>query len=316
MRRGSSGINLLVGVDKPRGLSSHDVVNHVRRALGERRVGHAGTLDPLATGVLVVGVGQATRLLGMLTLDTKCYRATIRFGSETTTDDAEGETTQTAEVPERVSDTSYARTTLSRILGWQDQLPPSFSAISVGGRRAYERARSGEEVVLEPRRICVHDASIVSVDVRDGVAWVVDFRVSKGTYVRSIARDLGRMVGSAAHLEALERTCAGTVSVDSCISLDELESLGSEGIADHALDPAATLGLPVRFLAQEGLADVAVGRTLEAGLLWDDGSMRPARDGERLSIVRGDRLMGVWECFGSRVKCVANFPDGVFGVRK
>ena len=315
MRRGASGINLLVGIDKPRGLSSHDVVNRVRRSLGERRVGHAGTLDPLATGVLVVGVGQATRLLGMLTLDTKRYLATIKFGSETTTDDAEGEVTQTAAVPDCVRDESFALITLSGILGWQDQLPPSFSAISVGGRRSYERARAGEEVNLEPRRICVHEARLVSIDDADGITWKVDLLVSKGTYVRSIARDLGRSLGTRAHLAGLERSSAGAVTVGECLSLDELAELGPEGVLARSLDPVRTLGLAVRLLAQEELVDVSCGRTLDAGLLWDDGAMRPAREGERVSIVRGDRLMGVWECVGGRLRCTVNFPDGVCGVR-
>lgn len=315
MRRGESGINLLVGIDKPRGLSSHDVVNRVRRAVGERRVGHAGTLDPLATGVLVVGIGQATRLLGQLTLDDKRYRATVEFGTQTTTDDSEGEVIAAAEVPACVASEEYARAMLASMVGWQDQLPPAYSAISVDGRRAYDRARSGETVGLEPRRVCVHEASLVSVEASDVVTWTFDVLVSKGTYVRSLARDLGVAAGTVAHLCGLERRAAGTVGLAECVTLEKLASLGPEGVPSCAVDPVAALGLPARLLAKDELADVACGRTLETGLVWDDGAMRPAREGERLSIVRGEMLMGVWECVGDRVRCVVTFPDGILGVR-
>ena len=315
MKRGQSGLNLLVGVNKPKGLSSHDVVNHVRRALGERRVGHAGTLDPLATGVLVVGVGQATRLLGMLTLDTKSYRSTIESGTQTATDDAEGEVVATAPVPDCVADETFAKNTLASILGWQDQLPPAYSAISVDGRRAYDRARAGQEVELEPRRVCIQRAALVSVEAGESVSWVVDFLVSKGTYVRSIARDLGPAVGTVAHLSALQRTCAGSVGLCACLSLETLEALGAEGVAGRCLDPATALQKPVRLLAREELDDVACGRMLEAGLVWDDGVMRAAKDGETLSLVYGKKLMGVWECRGTRLRCIVNFPDGISGVR-
>ena len=315
MRRGESGINLIVAVNKPCGLSSHDVVYRVRRAVGEKRVGHAGTLDPLATGVLLVGVGQATRLLGLLTLDSKAYRATIEFGTRTTTDDSEGEVIETVEVPACVSNEEFATRTLASIVGEQMQVPPAFSAISVDGKRAYALARSGQEVALEPRRICVNEARLVSVEAEGTVRWTCDFDVSKGTYVRSIARDLGALVGSAAHLAGLARLSAGTVTLDDCLSLDELAELGPEGVSSRALDPARVLGFPVRLLAQEELMDVQCGRIIEAGLVWDDGTMRPPRVGEKLSLVYGDKLMGVWECVGRQIHCTANFPKGVSGVR-
>ena len=141
MRRSASGINCLIAVDKPLGLSSHDVVNRVRRILGERRVGHAGTLDPAASGVLVLGVGQAARLLGMLTLDDKRYDARIAFGAQTSTDDAEGEVIRTASVPERLGDQAVAQVVFSSLVGPCDQTPPAYSAISIDGKRAYDRAR-------------------------------------------------------------------------------------------------------------------------------------------------------------------------------
>ena len=143
MRRGPSAVNALLAVNKPVGMSSHDVVNRVRRAVGERRVGHAGTLDPAASGVLVVGIGQATKLLGLLTLDRKSYRARIEFGSQTDTDDAEGEVIERAEVPAELSDPDIAAARLAGLVGEHDQVPPAYSVVSVGGKRAYAMAREG-----------------------------------------------------------------------------------------------------------------------------------------------------------------------------
>ena len=146
-RRTPSQLNMLLAVDKPVGCTSHDVVSQCRRALHERRVGHAGTLDPMASGVMVVGVGQATRLLGMLTLDTKSYVADISFGVETNTDDAEGEAVRTVPVAPELHDLAYAREQLAAMLGPQMQVPPAFSAISVNGVRAYKSAREGLSLI-------------------------------------------------------------------------------------------------------------------------------------------------------------------------
>ena len=165
VKRIPSDINLLFAVDKPLGCTSHDVVSRVRRALGVRRVGHAGTLDPLATGVMVLGVGQATRLLGMLTLDRKSYIASISFGSETNTDDAEGEVTSVGPVALELKDEAYARQVLASFVGPQMQVPPAFSAISVNGVRAYKRARAGESVEL-PARLADESLDNMIVKVR------------------------------------------------------------------------------------------------------------------------------------------------------
>ena len=153
-RRTPSQLNMLLAVDKPVGCTSHDVVSQCRRALHERRVGHAGTLDPLASGVMVVGVGQATRLLGMLTLDTKNYVADISFGSETNTDDAEGEAVRTVAVADELRDPAYARERLAAMLGPQMQVPPAFSAISVNGVRAYKSAQCGGPTSAPRRGLC------------------------------------------------------------------------------------------------------------------------------------------------------------------
>lgn len=311
MRRGQSGINCLLAVDKPVGMSSHDVVNHVRRALGERRVGHAGTLDPLASGVLVVGVGQGTRLMGLLTADTKSYVARIAFGTQTTTDDAEGEPVLTLPAPERVLDRTFAAGVVSSLVGELDQVPPSFSAISVGGVRAYDRARKGEKVELKSRHVTIAQAVLLDVvadDPSGEPCWDCAFVVSKGTYVRSIARDLGTSLGSAAHLVALRRTASGSVGLGDCVSLDELEAKGPDVLAAAALDPVAKLWLPRRELSVQEAADAACGKPVACG----DAAVA---EGGRVCLTHGGRLVGVWTREGRRLRSEVNFPAGVMGVR-
>lgn len=306
MRRGESGLCALLAVDKPVGMTSHDVVSHVRRALGERRVGHAGTLDPLASGLLVVGVGQATRLMGLLTLDRKGYRAQIRWGQERTTDDAEGEVVREAPVPGWARDPMRAAQVVAGLVGEVDQVPPAYSAISVDGQRAYARARSGEDVELPARHVTIHEARLVGVDVDEAgqVTWTVDLLVSKGTYVRSIARDLGREGGSAAYVCGLRRLMAGDVTLADAVPLAEVEEQGVAVLGERSLDPARALGLPVRQLSQKELAAVQCGRRIAA--------VGPV---ERVSLVSGDALYGVWVRQGAWLVSELNVPQGVRGVR-
>ncbi|MCI1997627.1 MAG: tRNA pseudouridine(55) synthase TruB [Olsenella sp.] len=308
MRRGESGINCLLAIDKPAGMSSHDVVSRVRRALGERRVGHAGTLDPAATGVLVVGIGQGTRTLGLLTMDEKSYIASIELGSETDTDDAEGTVTRTAPVPAWAGDGDRVSAFVSSAAGECDQLPPAYSAISVNGRRAYDLARSGEEVELKPRHVRIIESTLLSIEPGEPVAWDCAFRVSKGTYIRSLARDLGREASSAAHLRGLRRTSSGAVTLADCIPLDELEERGTDVLASRRLDPVHALGLPARTLSAREADDARCGRRI---------SPRPLQleEGDRCCLVRDGRLLGVWERRGPWLACVANFPSGIDGVR-
>ena len=317
MRRSASGINCLLAIDKPLGISSHDVVNRVRRALGERRVGHAGTLDPAASGVLVVGVGQAARLLGMLTLDDKRYDARIAFGTQTSTDDAEGEVVRTADVPARLADPAIAEVICASLVGPCDQTPPAYSAISVDGRRAYDRARSGEDVELPVRHVTIYEARFQGVEQIDELIWDCSFHVSKGTYIRSIARDLGESLGTASHLCGLRRTASGPIDLSQCVTLDELEAAGAAGVADLSLDPVLALQLPYHELNDYERDDVAVGRRFTCRSITEiDGARRPPRDGDRMSLVRDGRLMGVWESHDGRISCVANFPNGIEGVRR
>lgn len=341
MRRGKSGLNLLLGVDKPLGMTSHDVVNRVRRALGEGRVGHAGTLDPAASGVMVVGVGQGTRLMGLLTAEEKTYVAEVSFGVETDTDDAEGRPVREAAVPPELADRAFAERAVAKLVGRHSQVPPAYSAISVNGRRAYALARSGQEVELEPRQIEVFSAQLIAVTAGDAavaaekdgvpatsapaagglapgaVAWTVALRVSKGTYVRAIARDLGRELGTAGHLENLRRTSSGLVDLTACLGLDEVDELGAARVRERCLDPAAMLGLPYRELVGAEAEDVACGRRIEVGrvLAPDRAAEAALPEGGRVALCRADRLMGVWRRRGGMLCCDVNFPDGVEGVR-
>ncbi len=312
MRRGQSGINALIAIDKPLGMTSHDVVSRVRRAFGERRVGHAGTLDPDASGVLVVGVGQGTRLMGKLTAERKGYLGLVVLGSETDTEDAQGSVIRTCEVPSWASDEERVREFLSGFVGDSMQVPPAYSAISVDGVRSYARARAGEDVELPARPITVYEASLVAMQVVDGnPAWLVCFDVSKGCYIRSLARDLGRAAGSAAHLGGLRRTVSGRIGIEDCVSLDDLERLGPAILESRSIDPAWALDLPMRVLSEAEAADAACGKRLAIG------SCSPAApaQGELLSVVRGGKLLGIWRREGTNLVCDTNFPDGVAGVR-
>ena len=307
MKRGESGLAFIVGVSKPCGMTSHDVVGRVRRALGERRVGHAGTLDPAASGVLVVGVGQGTRLLGLLTLDDKRYVARIRFGVSTDTDDAEGQVLEVAPVPPELATEAVAQEALASFVGPQAQVPPAYSAISIDGKRAYARARSGEEVTLEPRSITVFEANLLSIEQDgEGIAWTCVFNVSKGTYIRALARDLGAKLGVPAHLEALERISAGPVGLSSCLTLDEIAELGPEGVGERALDPLALLGLSARALTDDELARSVTGASL---------SSQGLAEGTRVGLVHDNRLMGIWGVERGELRCESNFPGGIAGVR-
>ncbi len=251
----------LVVVDKPGGMTSHDVVARVRRLAGTRKVGHAGTLDPMATGVLVLGVERATRLLGHLTLTEKAYDATIRLGAATTTDDAEGEPAGGADASAlTAADVTEA---LRGFVGELDQRPSAVSAIKVGGRRAYQRVRDGEEVVLPARRVTVHE--IVAHDL--GAAGptrdvVVSVRCSSGTYVRAIARDLGEALGVGGHLTALRRTAVGPFDLAHARTLDDLE----QSFAVLPLGEAARRAFPSVELTSHEAADVRVGRRLNREL--------------------------------------------------
>lgn len=247
-----------MGVDKPLGLSSHAVVDKIRNLLGEKRVGHGGTLDPLASGVLLIGVGPATRLLNYLTLDTKAYRAQIEFGSQTSTDDIEGEVIASSEVPQELFEPQGAEALLSSFLGKQSQVPPNFSAVHVDGKRAYDLARKGSELNLQARAIEVYRTELLEITRRPQLVWDVYFSVSKGSYIRSLARDIGLKAHTHAHLKSLRRLKSGLLDIAECNSLDELSDL-TESSARRALDPVTLLNSEIYLLEDEELSKVQNG---------------------------------------------------------
>jgi tRNA pseudouridine55 synthase len=211
----------LVVIDKPAGLTSHDVVAKVRRIAGTRRVGHAGTLDPMATGVLVIGIGKATRLLGYLTDNDKAYQATIRLGAATTTDDADGIVVSERDTRAVTDDEIQSAVAAFRGDIWQ--VPSTVSAIKVEGRRSYARARAGEDVQLPPRLVTVHRFEVLDLR-RSGNFADIDVAVdcSSGTYVRALARDLGAALGVGGHLTALRRTRVGPYDLSRAVTLEAL----------------------------------------------------------------------------------------------
>lgn len=314
-KRKPSELNLLLAVDKPVGITSHDLVSQVRRALNERRVGHAGTLDPLASGLMIVGVGQATRLLGRITLERKRYLARIMFGCETTTDDAEGEPTRMADVSDDVLSPLFAKGVLREFVGEQEQVPPAYSAISVDGVRSYKRARAGEDVELPARTIEVYAADLVAVDEVDGNAvWTASFDVSKGTYIRSLARDIGRAAGSAAHVADLRRTASGPVTSGMCA---RIEDLSSEHAHAAALDPARVLGIPVRELTDDELAAVLNGRAIPCGSPRAAGEpFVPGGAASTYALVNDGRLRAIAAREGDYLRMETVFPQGIEGVAR
>jgi tRNA pseudouridine55 synthase len=217
------GLDGILVVAKPAGPTSHDVVALVRRLAATRRVGHGGTLDPFASGVLPIFLGHATRIVEYHLGDEKVYRATVCFGATSTTDDLEGELTPTTG-PAPVRATVEAA--LAGLTGRISQRPPAYSAIKVAGRRAYAMARAGESVVLASRDVTIHALTLESWDASDPdrpVA-VIDVRCSAGTYVRALARDLGEAVGSGAYLGALTRTASGPFGLDAATPLDDVRT--------------------------------------------------------------------------------------------
>jgi len=211
----------LVIVDKPGGMTSHDVVARIRRLAGTRRVGHAGTLDPMATGVLVVGVEKATRLLGYLSLTEKEYVATIRLGQSTTTDDAEGEPSGGA--PASGVSADALRTEIARLTGEIRQVPPGVSAIKVGGQRAYKLTRAGAAPELAARPVTVYEFTVTALrPLGDFLDIDATIRCSSGTYIRALARDLGAALGTGGHLTSLRRTAVGPYRLDQAHTLEDL----------------------------------------------------------------------------------------------
>ena len=267
----------LVVVDKAGGMTSHDVVARVRRLAGTRKVGHAGTLDPMATGVLVLGVERATRLLGHLMLTEKAYDATVRLGQRTTTDDAEGELVASASAAGLGPDA--VRAAFATQVGDIEQVPTAVSAIKIDGKRAYALAREGVEVELKARPVTIHELVVHEVrHAGDAVDVDISVRCSSGTYVRAIARDVGELLGVGGHLTALRRTAVGPYGLGVARTLEQLQ----DGFAVLPIADAARAAFPAYDLDAGRAQDVRYGRRLDLPLAGLTAVFAP--DGEFLAL--------------------------------
>ena len=274
-------------LDKPVGLGSTPAVGKVRRLFGAQKAGHGGTLDPLASGVLPIALGEATKTVPFVMDGRKEYRFTVRFGEARSTEDAEGEVTATSDA--RPSDLEI-RSALAGFIGEIEQIPPAFSALKVAGKRAYDLARAGEAVALKPRRILVERLELVGRPDANHADFVIS--CGKGTYIRSLGRDLAQALGTVGHLSALRRTAAGPFREEAAISLSKLEALGHIPALLGALAPVATALDDIPALA---LTEAQVGRLRQGQpvLLTRDappsGALLRAETGSRLvALVRSD----------------------------
>lgn len=290
----------LLLVDKPGGPTSHDVVARARRVLGVRRVGHAGTLDPMATGLLVLGVGTATRLLGYVGGHDKTYAATIRLGRATVTDDREGEVLATTAAGHLDDDAIAAA--LAAQTGPLLQVPSAVSAVKVAGRRAYDRVRAGEDVVLAPRAVTVHSLEVHRITRPTPELVDVDLTVTctAGTYVRAIARDAGAALGVGGHLTALRRTASGPFAVAGAAPVEQAAAAlaAGGGAGALALADAARAVFPVRALTDREARALGYGQPIPA----------TGAPGPHAAVDGDDRLVALVEDAGAAARVVVGFP--------
>lgn len=286
-------------IDKPQGHTSHDAVARVRRLAGTRKVGHAGTLDPMATGLLVLGIRSSTRLLTFIVGLDKEYTATIRLGAATSTDDAEGEVTAQADEASVVDvDDDAITAAIGPLTGDIEQVPSTVSAIKVGGKRAYALAREGIEVELKSRAVTVSVFDILDIRRQDGFI-DVDVRVvcSSGTYIRALARDLGASLGVGGHLTALRRTRIGPFDVAAASTIETLD------VDTALLDPAEVAGrvLGTLALTEQEAIDLGHGKRI-------DRPLPEGHTGPIAAVAPDGRLVGLVERRGGALKSVVNFP--------
>jgi len=307
----------ILNVDKPLGWTSHDVVGLVRRVTGQRQVGHAGTLDPLATGVLLVTVGAATRLSDYLMYGRKCYLARLRLGQRTTTDDAEGPVVE--ERPAAGVTARLAAETLAPFLGTIEQIPPAYAAIKRDGVPAYKLARQGKAPEMAARTVRIDGLALVGLqdNLLEVLVWC-----GAGTYIRALARDVGERLGCGAHLAALRRLSSGSFGVDTALGVQEIRRLAGDGLLAARLRPPdeAVAAWPAIVLDDQDAAAVLHGNTVPSRLATHDSRLTEARlyarDGRLLALARYDERREAWQpakVFGTPATTVA--ADGVNGVK-
>jgi tRNA pseudouridine55 synthase len=273
-------MNGVLIVDKPAGCTSHDVVQRVRKALRQRSVGHAGTLDPLATGVLVVAVGEGTKLVSHLQSDDKRYEVTIALGAETDSHDADGEVTETAEVP--TLDSATVERALAQFIGRHPQEAPKLSAIKVGGTPLHRRMRRGEDVEAPVREVELYEAT---VDEVSQTTLRLSLHCGKGFYVRSLARDVARALGTLGHVQVLRRTASGTFAIDGALYGDQMTA---DAIAGRLIPLKDACGVLTRVeLTEEGVAHARHGRPVGSDVIVGD-AWREAAPEDSLALFAPD----------------------------
>lgn len=290
-------MNGIILVDKPKDWTSHDVVAKLRGVLHERRIGHSGTLDPLATGLLVVFVGRATRAVEFAEADSKEYLAGLRLGVSTDTQDITGNiVAESAALP----DEAALREALGRFIGDIEQIPPMYSAIKIGGKKLYELARRGESVERAPRKITV---SAIDIAGRDGDDYILNISCSKGTYVRTLCSDIGEALGCGACMSSLRRTRAGVFSVDDAHSLADIEAAVREGRLSDIILPVDTLfaSFPKLTVSQSAAKRLKNGNIIKISISAEDGEYKVYSDSDEFL------LLGRVEC--GKLKTIKSFYE-------
>ena len=290
-------MNGIILVDKPQDWTSHDVVAKLRGVLHERRIGHSGTLDPLATGLLVAFVGRATRAVEFAEADSKEYLAGLRLGVSTDTQDITGNiVAESAALP----DEAALREALGRFIGDIEQIPPMYSAIKIGGKKLYELARRGESVERAPRKITV---SAIDIAGRDGDDYILNISCSKGTYVRTLCSAIGEALGCGACMSSLRRTRAGVFSVDDAHSLADIETAVREGRLSDIILPVDTLfaSFPKLTVSQSAAKRLKNGNIIKISISAEDGEYKVYSDSDEFL------LLGRVEC--GKLKTIKNFYE-------
>jgi len=279
-----------LALDKPRGLTSSDAMNRVKRAVKPRKIGHGGTLDPLADGLLPIAFGEATKTVAYVMEGVKTYRFTVRWGLSTDTCDAEGEAAETGDAR---PDTAAIESVLPRFVGATDQVPPAYSAIKVNGQRAYDIARAGGDPKLEPRPVHLEHLRLVRVDDADHATF--EAICGKGFYIRALARDLGDALGTPAHLAALRRTRVGALDEDAMISLDAVEANGhSPAVLEH-IHPVETAldDIPALALTETEASRLRSGQSVSLLRRAHIDLLRDLENGDVVCAKAGDRAVAL-----------------------
>jgi tRNA pseudouridine55 synthase len=300
-RRKGQPVSGWIVLDKPAGMTSTQAVGAVRRLFDAQKAGHAGTLDPLATGVLPIALGEATKTVAHVVDARKAYRFTVRWGIATDSDDAEGQPIATSDVrPGRTA----IEAALAGFVGEIEQVPPRFSAIKVAGERAYDLARAGEAVALAPRRVIVHRLALEAIDDPDRAAFVME--CGKGAYVRSLARDLAAALGTVGHVEKLRRIAVGPFREAAAISLESLKALGHSAAASRYLLPVETAlaDIPALALTEAEASRLRAGQSVGLLRRSDLNRIGSLKDGSLICATADGRLVAIARYESGEVKPV------------